>query len=592
MDRHTAAAILNEIGTMLELKGENFFKARAYYDAARTIELLEENLETLVSEGRLKDIKGIGTALTQKLTELITTNHLEYYESLKASIPEGLMEMLKIQGLGIKKVAAIYENLGISSIGELKYACLENRLAMLPGFGVKSQNKVLEGIENLGRYSGKHLFPEAWDMAEKLADDLLASGKAARVSIAGSLRRRKEIVKDIDLLAGSDDAEGVMDAFTSNPLVEQIISRGGTKASVILINGINADLRVVEDDLFAYALHHFTGSREHNTAFRHLAKQAGIKMNEYGLFRVAENEDVNQENDGVDGPGDIESGIKCTTEEEIFRAFGMQYIPPELRENNGELEAAKLNNLPELVEPDDIKGVIHMHSNFSDGTNSVEELVKACIAKGYAYLGLTDHSKTAFYAGGMKPEDIYRQHEEIETIRCKYPGFTILKGIELEILPDGSVDYADNDDEILSLFDFTIASVHSSFNMDEERMTERVVRAMKNRYVSILGHPTGRLLLSREPFRINMDEIIRTAAMEKVVLEINASPHRLDLDWRNCRAAKDKGCKFVISPDAHRTEGIDDIKYGVNVARKGWLTADDIINVQPAEGFMSCFKQY
>jgi len=556
LDKHDIADILNEIGMLLEIKGESFFKSKAYYDAARAVELLEEDLEALVREDRLKDIKGFGKAISQKVGELVLTGKLEYYEKLKESVPTGLMEMLKIPGMGPKKVRTVYENLGITTIGELKYACLENRLLKLPGFGEKTQQKVLEGIENLGRYAGQYHFPYAKSLAEEILKTLKMSKAVKRCSEAGSLRRKKEVVKDIDILVSSDDNAAVMELFTSHPLVIQVTSRGETKSSVILEGGIAADLRVVSDSEYPYALHHFTGSKEHNTALRHIAKQEGLKINEYGIFQG-------------------EEIIECETEEDIFKIFGMSFIPPELRENNGELEAAKINKLPRLIEYGDISGVFHIHTSYSDGLNTIEELAKACIERGYSYMGISDHSQSAYYAGGLKVDDIRRQHEEIDRLNEKYGGFRIFKGIELDILPDGSIDY---DDEVLSWFDFTIASVHTAFGMDEDKMTERVIKTMRNKHVTILGHPTGRLLLSREPFKININEIIKTAVEENVIIEINSNPQRLDLDWRYCKAAKEAGCKFVIAPDAHRISGIDDIKHGINVARKGWLEKEDVIN--------------
>lgn len=565
MDKHHITGVLEEIGMLLELKGENFFKSKAYYDAARAIELMEEDIEALVSENRLKGHKGFGEALTAKITELVTTGRLEYYEKLKASIPEGLMDMLRIPGMGPKKVKAVYDHLGISSINELKNACLENGLSGLAGFGEKTQTKILEGIESLSRYSGQYLFPEAMELASELVEALKESGLVLRCSVGGSLRRKKETVKDADILASSRDSAGVMDFFTGHPLVAAVVSKGDTKASVTLVNGMNADLRVVDDAQYPYALHHFTGSREHNTAMRHLARQKDLKMNEYGIFRGEEGELV-----------------VCRSEEEIFGLFGMDYIPPELRENNGELEAAMEGRLPELLEPGDIRGVIHMHSAYSDGAASLEDMVKACISRGYSYMGITDHSRTAVYAGGLKEDDIRKQHEEIGLLQEKYPDFKIFKGIEVEILQDGNIDY---DEETLSLFDFTIASVHSATGMDEARMTARVIKAMQNRHVTMLGHPTGRLLLTREGYKINMVEIIRTAVEEKVVIEINANPYRLDLDWRFCKAARDAGCSFVISPDAHGPDEIGNIKYGVNVARKGWLRACDVVNAMSAGDF-------
>lgn len=556
MNKHEISRILNDIGILLEITGENFFKSKAYYDAARRIELLDEDLEVLVSENRLKDIKGFGEALTKKITELVTTGSLKYYEELRESVPSGLIEMLRIPGFGPKKVRAVYENLGITSIGELKYACMENRLLKLPGFGEKTQKKVLEGIENINKYANQYYYPHAKMLAEEIIKSLKSAGNVMRISEGGSLRRRKETVKDIDILASSNKSSVVMDAFINHPLVSKVVSKGETKSAVVLNDGINVDLRVVTDEEFPYALHHFTGSKEHNTALRHLAKKQGIKINEYGLFM---GEDL----------------IKCSSEEDIFRVFGMNYIEPELRENNGELEAAVDGTLPDLIKLSDIKGIFHVHSLYSDGTNSIEELVEYCISKGFSYLGITDHSKSAYYAGGLKEDDIKRQHEEIDRLNEKYSSFLILKGIELDILPDGSIDY---DDEILSLFDFTVASVHSSFGMDEDKMTGRVLKAIRNKHVSILGHPTGRLLLSREPFKIDIDEIIKAASTENVILEINANPHRLDLDWRYIKKAREQGCKFVICPDAHRLDGIDDMEYGINMARKGWLTKGDVIN--------------
>ncbi|MCX7746832.1 MAG: DNA polymerase/3'-5' exonuclease PolX [Clostridia bacterium] len=556
MDKYQISKILNEIGVLMEIKGEVFFKSKAYYDAARTIEFLEEDIEILVRENRLKEVKGIGEALSQKVGELVTTGRLQYLEDLKGTIPEGLPEMLKIPGLGPKKVKSIYEKLGITNIGELKYACLENRLIKLSGFGEKTQAKVLEGIENLNKYAGQYHFPIAWNFSREFIAFLEKSSDVKRCSIGGSLRRKKETIKDIDILVSSDEPVKVMDLFTGHSLVHKVVAKGDTKSSVMLQCGINVDLRVVSDEEYPFALHHFTGSKEHNTRMRHMAKQQGIKMNEYGLFKGDER-------------------IPCNTEEEIFEVFGMQFIPPEMRENNGEVEAAIEGRIPELLKEHEVKGIFHVHSQYSDGSNSIEELAKACIEQGYSYLGISDHSQTAFYAGGLKVDEIKRQHEEIELLNRKYPDFLILKGIELDILPDGSVDY---NDEVLSWFDFTIASVHSSFGMDEDKMTERVIRAIRNKYVRILGHPTGRLILSREPFKINMNEIIKTAAEEGVLLEINANPYRLDLDWRLCKGAKEAGCRFVISPDAHSLEGMKDVQYGVNIARKGWLTKEDVVN--------------
>ncbi|MDK2806272.1 MAG: polymerase [Thermoanaerobacterium sp.] len=556
MDKKTVINILNEIGLLLELKGENPFKSRAYYNAARTIEVLDDDIEKLIKEDRLKDVRGIGDALNKKLTELITTGRLEYYENLKASIPEGLIEMLKIPGLGPKKIKTLYDKLDIKTVGELEYACIENRLVELPGFGEKTQKKILEGIQFIKQFSGKHLFMDAYLEATSLKQYLIDSGLTIRCEIAGSLRRRKEIVKDIDILATCDNPEKLMDVFTKYEGVRDIVAKGETKTSITLKSGINVDLRVVKDEEYPYALHHFTGSKEHNTAMRHRAKQMGIKMNEYGLFK----DDLL---------------IKCRDEEEIFYNLNLSYIPPELRENMGEIEAAEKGLLPVLIDEKDIKGVFHVHTIYSDGANTLSEMVNAARDRGYKIIGITDHSKSAFYANGLKEEDILRQLDEIDELNHKYADIKILKGIESDILRDGSLDY---DEDILRRFDFVIASVHSNFKMSKDDMTERIIKAIKNRYTKIIGHLTGRLLLARDGYDLDVYKVIDSAAEYGKIIEINSSPYRLDLDWRYIKYAKEKGVKFAICPDAHRIEGLDDMKYGIGIARKGWLEAKDVIN--------------
>ncbi len=560
MDKEIVAEILEEIGTLLELKGENPFKSRAYSNAARVIESLEQDLDMLVKSGELGKLKGIGQALNEKITELVTTGRLEYYEKLKADFPSGLMNLLRVPGLGPKKVKALYEKLGITNIGELEYACNENRLLELEGFGERSQEKILEGIQYLKKSHGLFLFNTAWEKAQTLEAALRGHKKVQRISIAGSLRRRKEIIKDIDLVVSTQDSAAVMDFFTTLPQVEAITAKGDTKASVVLKSGIAADLRTVSDVEFPYALHHFTGSKEHNIAMRARAQRMGLKMNEYGLFREKDNH-----------------LIPCKDEEAIFKALGLAFIPPELREDMGEIAAAESDGggLPDLLEEDAVKGVFHTHSTYSDGNASLEEMIKAAIRLGYQYIGISDHSKSAYYARGLKEDQVKKQHAEIDELRKKYKEITIFKGIEADILADGSVDYSD---EILASFDFVIASIHSRFQMTEEEMTKRVVKAMSSPYVTMLGHPTGRLLLAREGYPINMPRVIETASRYHVMIEINANPHRLDLDWRFGKLAKEQGVKVSINPDAHSTEGLRDTIYGVGIARKGWLGARDVVN--------------
>jgi DNA polymerase (family 10) len=563
------AAILDNIGVLLELKGEHPFKARAYYNAARRIENLEEDIHLLVAENRLSCIKGIGSGLDKKIRSLAMTGSLDYYDELRSSVPAGHLEMLRIQGLGPKKIRKLHENLNIETLGELEYACRENRLLDLTGFGRKSQENILTGIDSLKRFSEKRLYVEAAEIAGALLEAVQDSGYAIRSSIAGSLRRRNEVVKDIDIVASSENPAELADFFTALPQMERITSRGETKASVALSAGINADLRIVTEREFPFALHHFTGSKEHNVAMRSRAIQMRLKMNEYGLF-------------SDNGP------IACASEEDIFAALGLAYIPPELRENCGEIEAAADGTLPALVETKDIRGVFHVHTTASDGTSSLKDLVSFAKRMGLEYIGIADHSRSAYYAGGLSIDQIRKQHAEIDEINRSDDSFRIFRGIESEILPDGSLDY---DDKVLSKFDFVIAAVHSHFSMSENEMTARVMKALENKHTTMLAHPTGRLLLARNPYRIDMEKVIDRAALTNTAIEINSSPHRLDLDWRLCRPAKKKGVKVSINPDAHHDAGLRDISFGVNIARKGWLEKSDCLNCMGLSEISDCLSK-
>jgi DNA polymerase (family 10) len=574
MDRKEIAKVLSEIATLLELKGENRFRCLAYSNAARTIEGLKDDPAVLAAEGRLAEVKGIGAALEEKITELVNTGRMKYHEDLRSSFPDGLFEMLRLPGMGAKKIKAIYDTLGISTLGELEYACRENRLVDLPGFGLKSQQNILKGIENLKKYRARFLLSDALDESTKALKALGRHKAVKRCSLAGSIRRKKETVKDVDIVAGCDDSPAVMEYFTSLPGVADVTAKGDTKSSVRLESGISVDLRTVSDDEYPYALHHFTGSAEHNTAMRGRARSAKFKMNEYGLFHG-------------------EELVPCADEEAIFAALGLQFIPPELREDQGEIEAAEKGRLPDLVEESDIRGVLHVHSDYSDGSATIRELAVACAKMGYEYLGLCDHSRSAAYAGGLDAGAVKAQHSEIDQVNESLrgdpgmKGFRVLKGIESDILPDGSLDY---EETVLESFDFIIASVHSRFNMSEKEMTDRIVKAMSDRHVSILGHPTGRLLLAREAYPVNMRAVIEAAAEFGVAIELNASPHRLDIDWRDCRHAKSLGVKISINPDAHDVSHISDIRYGVGIARKGWLEAKDILNAGPVEDFLTAVR--
>lgn len=548
--------ILEDIGRLLELKGETSFKSRAYYSAARNIAAMEEDINVLVREKNLTSIKGIGDALDRKITELVTTGTLEYYDKLKSSIPPGHIEMLRIEGLGPKKTRALYEKLHIETIGELEYACTENRLVELAGFGKKTQDKILAGIERHKRYQERHLYADIIGEAESMINSIREEKGILSASLAGSIRRCNEVIKDIDIVASAKDPRSFADFFVSLPEVRDITARGETKVSVVLESGVNSDLRIVARKEFPYALHHFTGSKEHNIAMRGRAKRMGIKMSEYGLFR---------EN----------SIITCKNENEIFAALGLSFIAPELRENMGEIEAAENGRLPKLLERKDIRGLLHIHTNASDGSDSLEAIVDAAKKMGMEYIGIADHSQYAYYAGGLSVDEIKRQHDIIEEINRREDNFRVFKGIEADILPDGNLDY---DEQILRSFDFVIAAIHSNFGMSEETMNSRIIRALGNKYTTILAHPTGRLLLAREPYPVDIKKIIDAAAQNKKVIELNANPYRLDLDWRYCRYAKKQGVKIAINPDAHNTATLHHIDFGINIARKGWLERADCIN--------------
>ena len=563
MDKIEVSRILEEIGVLLELKGENLFKIRAYHNAARVVEALEEALDKAIEDGVLAEQKGLGEAIYAKILELFNTGQLKYYEQLKQDVPSGLLEIIKIPGVGPKKTKALYDALGISTVGELEYACIENRLIELHGFGKATQDKILKGIGYYRKGMGLHLLSTALAEAEKLISALNINRDIIMANIAGSIRRRKEVIKDIDIVASVKPKHEniVMDFFTSLPSVQSIIAKGDTKSSIVLTTGINADLRIVSDSEFPFALHHFTGSKEHNTAMRSRAKKFDLKMNEYGLFKG-------------------EKSVSCKDEVEIFKALGLSYIPPELREDNGEIEAAEQGNIPELIGPSDIKGMFHIHTTYSDASMTLRDVVRVARGLGYQYIGISDHSKSAYYAGGLTEEKVKEQHEEIDRLNSESKDFYIFKGVESDILSDGSLDY---NDRVLATFDFVIASIHSKFNLSEEEMTKRIIKAMSNPYTTMLGHPTGRLLLSREGYHVDILKVIDAAAKQNVVIELNAHPYRLDLDWRFCRYAKESGVKVSINPDAHHVEDMYNISYGVSIARKGWLTARDVLNTMSFE---------
>jgi DNA polymerase (family 10) len=567
MDKNEVAQILEEIGTLLELKGENPFKCRAYHNASRIVGALTTDINSLVQTGELKNIKGIGEGLAEKISELTQNGKLKYYEDLKKSLPEGLVQMLRIQGLGPKRIKVLYDRLGIKTVDQLKEACERHRLAAIDGFGEKTEENILKGIELLRKHVDKHLYPAAKEAAERVHAVIRKQKGVLRSEVAGSLRRKKEVIGDIDILVSvkRSISPTLMEVFTSHPDVAEVLVQGETKSSVVLKSGINCDLRVVDDSEYPFALAYFTGSKEHNIEMRSLAKKFGWSLNEYGFSELGAEEKR----------GKAKRIVRCKDEEDIFKALGLSFIPPELRENMGEIEAAAKGKIPKLLEEKEIKGTFHCHSTYSDGSNSIEQMAKAARDLGWEYLGIADHSKSAAYAGGLTEARVKEQSREIDELNKKSKGFRIFKGSEVDILPDGTLDYSD---KVLASFDYVVASVHSKFKMTEAEMTNRITKALKNKYVTMLGHPTGRLLLSREAYPVDMIKVIDAAAEYGKIIEINSHPLRLDLDWRLCKYAKEKGVLIALNPDAHNTDGLKDVLYGVGIARKGWLEKKNVIN--------------
>jgi len=559
--------VLEEIGTLLEIKGENAFKTRAYYNAAKTLSGID-NLEEIIKSKRLREIKGIGEALSKKIEEYSKTGRMESYEDLKKEIPPSLLELTGIPNLGPKKIKVLFDELGITNAGELEYACKENRLIVLPGFGEKTQEKILKGIEFVKRHQGEFLFGDVYPVAKNIRNKLITIVKPQFVEVCGSIRRKKEIVKDIDVLVAGEDHERISSYFAAMPEISEVLLKGGTKTSCRLQSGVEADLRVVSESEFPFALMYFTGSKEHNVRLRGISKKKGWKLNEYGLFEG-------------------EKPIPLQNEEEIYRALGLAYVPPELREDTGEIEAAENDRLPDLVKLEDIKGAFHIHTEFSDGVDSIDKMVDAAKKTGLSYIGISDHSRSAYYAGGLKADDVYRQWEIIDRLNGEDRDFYIFKGIESDILPDGSLDY---EEDILKGFDFVIASIHSNFNLKKADQEKRILRALENPYTTMLGHPTGRLLLSRDGYDIDMRTIIDAAAEYNVIIELNASPYRFDIDWRYMKYTKENGVMISINPDAHSTGGLAEISCGIGIARKGWQEKKDILNTRTASEIKDIFK--
>src|ERR1700731_464793 len=578
MTKSQIAEVLQEIATLLELKDENPFKIRAYANAARSLETFGGNLADLQDEEALAKIPGVGKAIAAKIKELAATGSLKYLEELRAEFPAAILDLFSISGLGAKKIKALYEQLHISSIEQLREACESGRVAQLPGFGETTQAKISTAIEQRAKHSGYFQFGQIAAEAESLRRDLASRPDALQVGVAGSYRRRREIVRDVDLVVATKKPAAITEFFVNHALVESVIAQGPTKTSVRLRSGIQCDLRVVSSAEYPFALNYFTGSKEHNIEMRGRALARGWTLNEYRLARLPPDPKAKKARAGRAVSKSTPKIPTVREEADLYRALGLDFVPPELRENCGEFEAAETHSLPRLLEQDNLRGTFHCHTVASDGHNTLEEMVTAAQKLGLEYLGIAEHSKSSIQAHGIDAVKLRSQIAAIRKLNKKSNGFRVFSGVECDILRDGRLDF---DDELLAELDYAVASIHSVFNLSEAEMTKRIIRAMENPFITILGHPTGRLLLKRDPYLVDVPAVLEAAAATGTWIELNAAPKRLDLDWRWWPLAKQKGVKCVINPDAHRTERLQDLWFGVGIARKGWLTKSDVVNCLP-----------
>lgn len=569
MKNDQVAALLHEIGDMLDILGEDRFRVVSYHRAARAIEGLTADIGDLVRDGRLGDIPGVGTAITGKITEYVTTGAIAYHEELKARIPPGVLELLQVRGIGPKKVQVLWQQLGIADLATLEQAAKHRRLRRIKGFGEKTEANILKAIETYRQGQARALIWDAAIVVDTLCGHLESQAPIARIEAAGSFRRMRETVGDVDILVTTRDVKAVTRAFTSFPSVKQVYSEGEIKSSVLVeyagydgsTHLLQVDLEILDGSSWGAGIQYFTGSKDHNVHLRGMAVDQGLKLNEYGVFRG-------------------EQKLAGATEEDVYRALGLPWIPPELREDRGEIEAALKDRLPELVRLSDIQGDFHVHTNATDGRESLEAMVGGARARGYAYVGISDHSPSAVVAFGLTSEQALAQRDRIRAMNRDLKDFTVLVGTECDILDGGAMDYPD---EVLKEFDYVLASIHSKFALPRKEMTARVIAAVENPYVSILAHPMARLIGSRQPIDIDFDAVFAACARSGTAVEVNAGPTRMDLTGPQARAAKEAGCVLTVDTDAHATRELDAMRFGVGTARRGWLTAGDVVNAWPID---------
>jgi DNA polymerase (family 10) len=565
MTNQEIADILVHISEILDVQGENPFKIRAYIKASQTIENLTYQLSSLEDKDKIMELPGIGEGIAKKIKELLDTGKLKYYEDLKKSEYAPLIEFLKIPGMGPKHAKLVHDELGVKSIGELKKAAEAGKLRELPGLGEKVEQNILQGIQQVQKFKERFSLAFIYPRAQNIVEELKKVKEVKQITLGGSLRRMKETIGDVDILVSSDKPKPVMGAFINLPQRTKVLSEGSTKASIMTKDGFQVDIRVVKPVSFGAAQHYFTGSKAHNIRIRSLGIDKGLKVNEYGVFKGQKN-------------------IAGKTEEEVFKSVGLPYIPPEIREDQGEIEAAQNNQLPHLIELKDLKGDLHVHSDWTDGNNSIEEMAKAAQKRGYQYVAICDHSPTIGITNGLTPLRLKKHNEEIDKLNEKMSrgkgdmNFRILKGIEVDMRSNGQLDF---EDEILKELDIVVGAVHTKFTQSKDEMTRRIIKAIENPNVDIIAHPTGRLIGKREPYQVDMDKIMDACKANKKVLELNAYPERLDLSDINCRKAKEKGIKIAISTDAHADAHLEWIKFGVATAKRGWIEPEDVINTLP-----------